>query len=238
MPVQYEFPRTSLTVDVALFSMDQWLPAVLLIRRGRLPFKGRWALPGGFVDEGEDPVAAAAREVVEETSMAVRTLYPIGFYGAPGRDPRGHVVSAIFLAGATECSGQQAGDDAANARWFDPWDPPVMAFDHHEVLSNCVDAAARMMVFGDLLFDILGDPFTVYGLERVVKAFGVNAFLRGFSPAGYLAGLQEAGLAINHGGAWSLAPEFHLAPGSAKSLISDLEWSRSTPGPGPAQYIF
>lgn len=238
MPVQYEFPRPSLTVDVAVFSMEQWLPAVLLIRRGREPYKGRWALPGGFVDEGEDPVEAAVRELSEETSMEVRAIYPIGFYGAPGRDPRGHVVSAVFLAGATGCTGQSAGDDAADARWFDPWDPPEMAFDHSEVLADCIAAASRMMVFGDLIFDVLGDTFTVYGLERVVKAFGVDTLVKGFSPARYLSCLQDAGLADNQGGLWTLSPEFHSAPASSRSLISDPDEARTHLGLGPGQYIF
>lgn len=238
MPVQYEFPRPSVTVDVAVFSIDHMLPAVLLVRRGRPPFEGLWALPGGFVDEGEDPGEAAVRELFEETAMAVRAIYPIGFYGAPGRDPRGHVVSGVFLAGAIGCSGQRAGDDAADAKWFDPWDPPEMAFDHHEVLADCVSAASRMMVFGDLLFDILGDTFTVYGLERVVKAFGVDLLVRGFSPARYLACLQEAGLARNRGGQWRLSEDFYLAPPSVRSLISDPDESRCQNGPGPGQYIF
>lgn len=110
---------------------------VLLIRR-RNPPSG-WALPGGFVDVGEDPVDACAREVLEETGVGVAVEGLAGVYGRPGRDPRGHTVSVVYrcrlLSGAAK-----GGDDAAEARWFTPAEIAALdlAFDHREVLDELV----------------------------------------------------------------------------------------------------
>ncbi|HEY8506492.1 MAG TPA: NUDIX hydrolase, partial [Gemmataceae bacterium] len=86
----YDYPRPALTVDVALVSRDE-PPKVLLIRRLKEPFAGRWALPGGFVDENEPLAAAARRELREETGLAAEDLEQLHTFGEPGRDPRGWV---------------------------------------------------------------------------------------------------------------------------------------------------
>src|SRR5262245_21532861 len=95
----YDYPRPALTADVAVASRDA-RPRVLLIRRKKPPFAGRWALPGGFVDEDERPADAAVRELKEETGIEVKGLDLDHLYtaGDPGRDPRGWTVSIVFLA--------------------------------------------------------------------------------------------------------------------------------------------
>ena len=106
---------------------------VLLIRR-RNPPEG-WALPGGFVDYGESAEAAATRELKEETGLEVVTLRLLGVYSAPGRDPRFHTLTVVYLADA---SGEPAaGDDAAEARWFALNDlPEPIAFDHRQIITD------------------------------------------------------------------------------------------------------
>jgi 8-oxo-dGTP diphosphatase len=108
---------------------------VVLVRRGRPPFEGAWALPGGFVDEGEDPLDAVVREVREETSLDARVTGLVGVYGAPDRDPRHHTVSAVYELRAR--GEPRGGDDAAEARAF-PRDalPPKLAFDHARILAD------------------------------------------------------------------------------------------------------
>lgn len=95
----YKYPRPGLTVDCCILTQDA-APKVLLIKRKHDPFAGSWALPGGFVDEGERLIDAAKRELKEETSVdpGNMALEQVGAYGDPGRDPRGWTVSAVYCA--------------------------------------------------------------------------------------------------------------------------------------------
>ncbi|WP_350455348.1 NUDIX hydrolase [Slackia heliotrinireducens] len=112
-----EYPKPSLTVDIAVFRLVNGEYEILLVRRGNHPFKGSWALPGGFVDPSEDVPDAARRELFEETGLENVPIELFGVYGAPGRDPRGWTVSAGFCAFVEDSADAQAGDDAADARW-------------------------------------------------------------------------------------------------------------------------
>ena len=121
-----------LTVDAVIVDASR---GVVLIRRGHPPFAGSWALPGGFVETGETCEAACAREAREETGLEVESVELIGVYSTPGRDPRGHTVSVVYLCRAV--GGLLAGgDDAADARWFADLVGVELAFDHAEVLSD------------------------------------------------------------------------------------------------------
>ena len=133
----YDYPRPALTVDVVLATREE-RPRVLLIRRGKDPFKGRWALPGGFVDENERLIDAARRELVEETGVEIEELEQLYTAGDPGRDPRGWTVSVVFLARVTDPPAAKAADDAAEVGWFPLAQPPDMAFDHAMILTRAV----------------------------------------------------------------------------------------------------
>ena len=126
-----DFDRPSLTTDVAAFTIrsdesDNYRKnpgsslSVLLIRRGEHPFRDCWALPGGFLRPGETVEACAAREITEEAGVTPAALMPVGVFSAPGRDPRGWVVSNAFASIISEESVRLVGgDDASDARWFD-----------------------------------------------------------------------------------------------------------------------
>ena len=109
---------------------------IVLIRRDRPPFSGCYALPGGFVEIGETVEAACKREAKEETGLDIELVGLIGIYSDPSRDPRGHVVSAAFLA---EGSGDlQAGSDARAAEVFSLKSLPDLAFDHARIVSDAI----------------------------------------------------------------------------------------------------
>ncbi len=108
---------------------------VILVRRKNEPFRGKWAIPGGFVEYGETVEAAAQREALEETGLAVRLEKLLGVYSAPDRDPRGHTVSVCFAA--RRAGGRlRAASDAADVGLFRkiPW--KELAFDHAQILKD------------------------------------------------------------------------------------------------------
>lgn len=126
-----------LTVDVVLFDAQG---RVLLIRRGRPPFEGAYALPGGFVDVGERVEDAARRELREETAVTAGELTLVGVYSDPGRDPRGHTVSVVYW-GRVTAANAKAGDDAAAVEWVGDWKRQTLAFDHAAILADAEKAA-------------------------------------------------------------------------------------------------
>ncbi len=137
----YDYPRPMLTADCVVVRSGS---EVLLVRRGGEPFKGCWALPGGFMEMDETIEHCAVRELEEETGLrfAERDLRLIGVYSAPGRDPRGRAVTAAYRVELVEQSAENgrpvAGDDAAEVRWWPLAALPPLAFDHAEII-----AAAR-----------------------------------------------------------------------------------------------
>ena len=130
----YEHPRPAVTVDIVLFHQSRGSIQALFIKRGREPFKGRWAFPGGFVDEDESLEQAAARELEEETGLCGVELHQIGAFGDPGRDPRGHTVSVVYSAVLEDLMEATAADDAEEVKWHNTLRPPKLAFDHKLIL--------------------------------------------------------------------------------------------------------
>jgi 8-oxo-dGTP diphosphatase len=135
-------PKTpALTTDCVILDNTG---RVVLIRRKNEPFKGSYALPGGFVDIGETVEAACRREVQEEVGIELGDLSLVGVYSDPKRDPRGHTVSAAYLALLSRAVAPQAGSDAVGAKWIEDWRKHALAFDHAKILDDAERLAARL----------------------------------------------------------------------------------------------
>lgn len=141
MPYTYEYPRPMVAADVLVVRPGKGHREVLLIRRANEPFKGSWAIPGGFVEMDEDVPDAASRELREETGIDIppADLVEVGVFGRPGRDPRGRTISVVYaIAVSPSRADARAGDDAAEVGWFDARRLPELAFDHAEVIPTAL----------------------------------------------------------------------------------------------------
>jgi 8-oxo-dGTP diphosphatase len=128
-----KFKSPKLTIDGAILKDGK----ILLIKRKNEPFKGKWALPGGFVKYGERVEDAVIREVKEETSLITKIKDVVGIYSDPNRDPRGHTVTIVFLLDIT--SGKlKAEDDADDVKFFNLNKLPDLSFDHDIIIKDII----------------------------------------------------------------------------------------------------
>lgn len=175
-----DFPRPSVTVDIVAFSIIDAELRVLLVQRGEHPFKGAWALPGGFVrvgdghrDQGEDLDAAAARELQEETNLSPTDvpLEQVAAFGRAGRDPRLRVISVAFCALIRPdlIPLVRAGGDAMHADWF-PVNGLVqgkLAFDHAAIIERSIDHVAARLDASSIAASLVPVTFTIQELRHV-----------------------------------------------------------------------
>src|SRR5262245_50762221 len=131
--------QPAIAVDCVIFNSEGDL---LLIERKYAPHKGKYALPGGFVEYGETLEAAARRELREETSLKVRQVHLVGTYSDPKRDPRGHTISVAYVAVAPRGSRVYGGDDAASAQFVKGWRKLKLAFDHAAIVRDALKVIA------------------------------------------------------------------------------------------------
>jgi 8-oxo-dGTP diphosphatase len=179
-----DFARPALAVDLVIFTVVDADLKVLLIQRGGHPFKGCWALPGGFVnvgdghkEQGEDVVNAAHRELAEETGLPHGSCYleQLQTFGRAGRDPRMRVVSVAWyaLVRPSLAALVVAGDDAAKAEWFSVGTeiPEILlAFDHEEILASGLKRLQDQVTRSDVAFELVPESFTVGELQSVYEA--------------------------------------------------------------------
>ncbi len=175
----YKHPRPSVTVDVVVFGYDgAGSLKLLLIQRGGEPFKGQWALPGGFVDMEEDLETSALRELEEETG--VRDLYVEQLYtfGKPGRDPRGRVISVAHYALVNlEDHPAMPASDAAQAEWYCLDELPELAFDHARIIDLAIKRLRAKVRYQPIGFELLPAEFTLGELQTLYETvLGVPEF--------------------------------------------------------------
>jgi 8-oxo-dGTP diphosphatase len=159
------------TVDLVIFALRDSELHVVLIRRGLPPFEGQWALPGGFIREGESLEAAARRELEEETGVRNVYLEQLYTFGDPERDPRGRVVTVAYYALLTgDVAPLVAGTDAGAAQWMRARKHPPLAFDHERILSYALARLANKLEYTSIGFQLLPRKFTLSQLQRVYEA--------------------------------------------------------------------
>ena len=145
----YDWPRPMFGADAAVFGFFAGKVKLLLVNRKYEPYKGKWALPGGFVNIDEELDDAVARELAEETGLVGVRLEQIHTFGNVGRDPRGRVITVTFMGIVTEGQNKlKAGDDAAKVRWFDIEKlPKDLAFDHNEVVRFAIEKLKKRKMY-------------------------------------------------------------------------------------------
>ncbi|MFV0257648.1 MAG: NUDIX hydrolase [Acidimicrobiales bacterium] len=164
-----------MAVDLVVLTVRRGTLSVLLVERGVSPFKGRPALPGGFVLPAEELAEAARRELAEETGIADERVHieQLATYGRPGRDPRGRVVSVAYLALVPDLPEPSAGSDASGASW-QPVNgllghPRSLAFDHHEILADAVERARSKLEYSPIGAAFCPAEFTINELRQVYE---------------------------------------------------------------------
>jgi len=172
MPSASHEPRTDVqvTVDLVIFTIREHRLHVLLIERGSPPFEGRWALPGGFIREGEGLEQAARRELEEETGVRHVYLEQLYTFGDPGRDPRGRVVTVAYYALIAADTSLVASSDARAARWWPIAKHPELAFDHDRILAYALERLRNKLEYTTVGFQLLPRRFTLTELQRVYEA--------------------------------------------------------------------
>jgi 8-oxo-dGTP diphosphatase len=167
----YEYPRPALTADAVVFTIIGDRLQVLLIQRNGEPFKGCWALPGGFCEENEPAAEAIRRELEEETGVQDIWLEQLRTFDTPGRDPRGWVVSVAHVALIDSARVQLAGaDDAADARWWTVDALPALAFDHQEIVRYGLQRLRTKLRWANIGSQLLPARFTMAALQQVHEA--------------------------------------------------------------------
>jgi ADP-ribose pyrophosphatase YjhB (NUDIX family) len=167
MTYTYDYPHPAVTVDIAVFTVDNDGLAVLLIRRAAEPFKGYWALPGGFVGPRESLRGAAWRELREETGVRAGFLEQFAAFGRPGRDPRERVISIAYYALIPrERLAIRAASDAAAARLFDCGQLPELAFDHAAILRRARERVREKWDDAVVALQLMPASFTLSALQR------------------------------------------------------------------------
>lgn len=165
-----KYPRPMVTVDVVIFSIQNHDLKVLLIRRDIQPYKGGWALPGGFVHIDEDLEAAAKRELEEETGVKDVYLEQLYTFGDPKRDSRGRVITISYFA-LIKSEGQKLDPktDVSEANWFSAYKLPKLAFDHSKILEYALRRLQWKVEYTTVAFQFLPEKFTLTDLQKLYE---------------------------------------------------------------------
>lgn len=167
---QYKYEHPAVTVDCVVFGLDEGELKLLLIRRGGEPYRGMWALPGGFIKMNETLEQSARRELQEETGVTELYLEQLRAYGDPGRDPRERVVSVAFVALVNlYAHAVRADTDASEAAWFELSDLPKLAFDHRVIVQDAVKHLRDRVRHQPLGFELLPEKFTLSMLQDLYE---------------------------------------------------------------------
>jgi len=157
-----------LTVDAVVFGYEEGNISVLLIKRKYEPFKGKWAIPGGFIENDESLEEAVERELFEETGIKINYLEQLYTFGKPDRDPRGRVVSiAYFGLVRPNAFKIYASTDAEQVQWYNINELPKLSFDHKEILKTAIERLQGKITYEPIGFELLDKKFPFSDLEKL-----------------------------------------------------------------------
>lgn len=166
----YAHPHPAVTTDVVVFTIRDRRLNLLLIERGGEPFRGIWALPGGFLDIDEDLEACAKRELEEETGVSGVYLEQLYTFGKPDRDPRERVISIAYYALVPSDRLQvKAASDASDAKWFALDEMPELAFDHNQIIKQAHGRLVAKLDYSTIAFQFMAETFTLSELQAVYE---------------------------------------------------------------------
>lgn len=175
----YRYPHPAVTADCVIFGFDGRSLKVLLIERGGEPYKGHWALPGGFMRIDETIEQAAERELREETNLSGIFMEQFKVYSDVDRDPRERVITVVFLALVKpEDYRLIAGDDASNAFWFEVKMLPPLAFDHRQIVREAREHLKEILRIKPVAFELLSKTFSIGELQKVYEVINDTEYDR------------------------------------------------------------
>lgn len=178
-----KWPRIDVTVDAVVFGYDASEGiSILLIKRKNPPFKGDWAIPGGFVDKGESLEDAVYRELKEETGIEVNYLEQLYTFGEPDRDPRKRIISVAYYGLVKpDAFVVHAADDADDADWFKIDELPPLAFDHKKILDMALFRLRNKITYEPVGFELLDEKFPFSALHKLYETlYGKSIDRRNF----------------------------------------------------------
>jgi len=171
MSYTYKHPHPAVTVDGVVFGFDDADLKLLLIQRKVDPFKGAWALPGGFVRPDEDLEEAVRRELADETGITRLYLEQLFSFGDPKRDPRERVISVAYYALVKLADHRlRAASDAVDVAWFPVAELPKLAFDHEKIVEVALRRLKAKVRYEPIGFELLPEKFTLGELQRLYEA--------------------------------------------------------------------
>lgn len=188
----YKYPHPAVTTDSVIFGFDGSSINILLIERGRVPFKGAWALPGGFIHMDETVEEGARRELMEETNIQDVYLEQFHIFSDVNRDPRERILSVAFFALVSKNDFEViAGDDASKAQWYEWNHLPPLAFDHAEIIRMARERLQEKLRISPIAFKLLGSEFKMDELQRIYeliheKKYDRRNFMRKMESSGFL----------------------------------------------------
>lgn len=193
----YKYPHPSVTTDSVIFGFDGTSINILLIERGIAPYKGAWALPGGFLNMDETVEEGAKRELQEETNIKDVYLEQFHTFSAVDRDPRERVITIAFFALVSKDKFEIiAGDDANKAQWYEWNHLPPLAFDHADVIRMAREKLQEKLRISPIAFKLLDKVFKMDELQRIYeliheRKYDRRNFMRKMEASGFLKKIEE-----------------------------------------------